>query len=251
MNKSMFIGLSIVLAVASIVASAIAQKQTGSQTLSINAQPSKMVAIAASDTSSDRLAHPPMRQTFTADPYQLAIFSEDNWQTPLTQAQFLKANTVLWEKALPHQYGPKFVLVSTQGNVLLLDEFINVASPHAVTLIGTSGEVIAQHSFQDVSQALNVSAADLTRQATSGWWISTPPLLADLGNYAVVKAGGTALEINLTTGSIGQIGKTGQSARSLEPAIEPADIATAKPATQSTVQSADPTAYSQKNPRRS
>ena len=166
-------------------------------------QPSTIVAIEADSTASgDRLAHPPIRQTFADEPYQLVIFAEDSWETPLARAVFSQSDDILWEKALPHQYGPKFVSISAQGYVLLLDEFINVASPHAITLIDTNGKVVAQHSFKDIERTLQVSAADLTKQATTGWWISAPPVLNPSGDRATVAAGGTLLDINLTTGEI-------------------------------------------------
>lgn len=205
MNRFLWlIGLPVTVAIISLIVSSINQKQIVSQALSSVAQPSTVVTIAAADstTGGDRLAHPPIRQTFTSGTYRLVISTEDNWKTPLTQTKLFKGNTVLWEKALPHQYGPKFVLMGTQGNVLLLDEFINVASPHAITLIDTKGHAIAQHSFKAIQTTLNLSTTDLTKQATTGWWISAAPTLNQLENCATVLTGGTTLSIDLETGAI-------------------------------------------------
>lgn len=205
----LLIGLPIAFSILGIIASTLTQKQTPVQALQVTAKSSEVIAIKTASTdnsgqiSRDRLAHPPIRQTFTTEPYQLTILTEDNWRTPLTQAKLEQDDIVLWEETLPHQYGPKFVLIGSQGNVLLLDEFINVASPHAITLIGTNGKVIAQHSFEAIAKTLNLNAADLTKQATTGWWISAPPTLID-GNRATVSTGGTLLEIDLTTGEISQ-----------------------------------------------
>ena len=218
MNKFWLVSLSVAVAIlagalaaplqrrlVSPVASAEVSRSKGTVASAplIEEQPSTIVAIETDSTASgDRLAHPPVRQTFADDPYQLVIFAEDSWETPLARAVFSQDNDILWEKALPHQYGPKFVSISAQGYVLLLDEFINVASPHAITLIDINGDVVAQHSFKDIEQTLQVSAADLTKQATTGWWITAPPVLNPSGDRATVAAGGTLLNISLTTGEI-------------------------------------------------
>jgi len=153
-------------------------------------------------TASDRLSHPPIRQTFSAGPYQLVVNAENRWETPVATSEFYDGGTLLWKKDLPHQYGPRFSLVSAQGHVLLLDEFINVASPHALTLLNVEGETLIQKSFADIQAALEVTPAELTAQATSGWWISAPPEISPDGKTALVQTGGTTLEINLNTGEL-------------------------------------------------
>ena len=189
------------------IAGSINQRKARQQALASGAKPSTVISIEATDEKiqGDRLAHPPVRQTFTTEPYQLVISAENSWETPLTKAQFFQGETPLWEKSLPHQYGPKFVIVSTRGNVLLLDEFINVASPHAITLIDSAGNTIARHGFKDIQTTLNVSAADLTKQATTGWWISAPPTLIESANCVTVSTGNATLGIDLTTGAMGQL----------------------------------------------
>lgn len=152
--------------------------------------------------TADRIAQPPLRQTFTNEPYQLVISAEDQWQTPRALSQLYEGDTRRWQKALPHQYGPRFVLISPAGQVLLLDEFINVASPYALTLIDSEGKVIVQHSFDEVQKALDISPAILTEQASSGWWISAPPSLNVRGDRASVETGGTTLEVDLATGEL-------------------------------------------------
>lgn len=162
----------------------------------------RTVATNIEPAATDRIALPPVRQTFTNGPYQLVISAEDQWQTPTTTAQLYEGSTLRWQTDLPHEYGPRFALVSPSGQVLLLDEFINVASPYALTLINPAGEVVMQRSFDTVQKALDVSPAALTQEATGGWWISAPPRLNASGNRALVQTGGTTLEINLTTGEL-------------------------------------------------
>lgn len=211
MNKFLWlVGLPIAIVILSAVVKprlrSIVSPIYRQQTAIAKAQPSTVLSIETSETSSksDRLAHPPIRQTFTTGPYKLIISAENNWESPLAEAQLLQNNTPLWKAALPHQYGPKFVLINPNGNVLLLDEFINVASPHAITLINSQGSTIAQYGFEDIQTTLKLSTAELTQQATTGWWISTAPRLIDSGNCAVIATGNTLLEINLETGILGE-----------------------------------------------
>ena len=192
------------------ILSSITQKPVVVQAQPLQAQPSTVITIDTTNENAagDRIAHPPVRQTFTTasdqgDAYRLVISAEDNWKSPIAKAKLFQGETVLWDESLPHQYGPRFVLIGANGNVLLLDEFINVASPHAITLINKKGQTIARYGFKDIQSALNLSTDELTKQATAGWWISAAPLLVDAGNCAAVSTGNKLLEINLITGVIG------------------------------------------------
>lgn len=175
------------------------------------AQPSVARPVAVETTSEtvsetaslDSLTWPPMRQTFTNGAYQLEIAAKDSWRSPSAIGKLYKNGTLLWQKDLPHQYGPRFSLVSPSGQVILFDEYINVASPYAIALINPTGETTRQYSFDDIKQALpDVAPADFTQQAASGWWISSLPTLEAAGNLASVETGGTTLELNLATGEL-------------------------------------------------
>ncbi len=159
--------------------------------------------------TADQLTYPPRRQTFTTGSYQFVVAATNQWQTPTATGTLYEGDRRLWQSNLPHEYGPRFVLVSPTGQVLLVDEFINVASPYALTLLDRAGNVIAQYSFDDIKRTLDVSSAELTQQATSGWWISAPPTLgstddaaARSGAIALIQTGGTTLEVNLATGEL-------------------------------------------------
>lgn len=191
----------VAVAAAAGVAIALSQVVTPTSKPDIQATPVAERATVKVATD-DSLSHPPVRQDFSNGPYQLVITAEDRWETPLANSTLYEGDSILWEQDLPHQYGPRFVLVGRQGQVLLLDEFINVASPHAVTLIAPDGEIIQQSSFEDIQKTLRLRPADLTRQATSGWWISAAPELSSDGRYVFIKTGGTTLKVNMNTGEL-------------------------------------------------
>ena len=172
-----------------------------------NAQPNVARPVAVETTSEttslDSLTRPPTRQTFTNGAYQLEITAKDSWRSPSTIGKLYRNGTLLWQKDLPHQYGPRFSMVSPSGQVVLFDEYINVASPYAIALINPTGETTCQYSFDDIKQTLpDVAPADFTRQAASGWWISSLPTLNAAGNFARVETGGTTLELDLATGKL-------------------------------------------------
>ena len=161
------------------------------------------VETVSETASLDRLTRPPTRQTFTNGAYQLEITAKDSWRSPSAIGKLYKNGTLLWQKDLPHQYGPRFSLVSPSGQVILFDEYINVASPYAIALVSSTGETTRQYSFDDIKQALpDVAPADFTRQAASGWWISSLPTLDAADNLARVETGGTTLELDLATGEL-------------------------------------------------
>lgn len=189
-----------VTAIASLVAFAFNQ-EPNAPTAEVKETPPAEQAVIQPVTD-DSISQPPVRQTFASGSYQLIISAEDSWETPLTVGKFYQGSQLLWQKDLPHQYGPRFALISKEGQVLLLDEFINVASPHALTLISPDGEIIRKNSFGDIHKALDIHPTTLTEQATDGWWISAPPVLSAKGDHALVATGGTTLEIDLKTGKL-------------------------------------------------
>lgn len=152
--------------------------------------------------AADRMAQPPLHQSFTTSPYRLIITAADSWQTPAATGQFYKDDTLLWQQTLPHQYGPRFALIGPQGHVLLLDEFINVASPYALSLLNAEGQIVAQYSFDDIQKTLAIPAATLTQKASSGWWISAMPTLSESAGSALVPTGGITLQVDLATGEL-------------------------------------------------
>ena len=160
------------------------------------------VTSSPTPAAADRMAQPPLHQTFSNSPYQLIVTATDSWQTPAATGQFYKGDTLLWQQPLPHQYGPRFVLISQQGHLLLLDEFINVASPYALTLLDADGQTLAQYSFDDIQKTLAIPAATLTQKASSGWWISAAPTLSESEGLALVPTGGTILRVDLATGEL-------------------------------------------------
>lgn len=109
----------------------------------------------------------------------------------------------VWSQSLPHSYGPRTALVNDAGTVVLLDEWINVASPYAIVVVGLDGAVKAQHSFDDIVEITDQSRADVVDQAAQGFWLAGDPELHEGGTQVTIPAAGGYLTLDLTTGELG------------------------------------------------
>ena len=108
----------------------------------------------------------------------------------------------VWSRPLPHSYGPRLGLVNDRGTVVLLDEWINVASPYAIVVMGPDGEVKAQHSFDDIVAVADQSRAAVVEQAAQGFWIAGRPALNRSGSQVSIPTAGGQLTLDLTTGDL-------------------------------------------------
>ncbi|WP_017300838.1 hypothetical protein [Nodosilinea nodulosa] len=105
----------------------------------------------------------------------------------------------VWSHTLPHSYGPRLALVNDAGTVVLLDEWINVASPYAIMVMGPEGEVAAQHSFDDIVEITGQSRAEVVEQAAQGFWLAGNPEIDHDGFQIIVPTAGGRLTIDLLT----------------------------------------------------
>ncbi len=109
---------------------------------------------------------------------------------------------LVWSQSLPHSYGPRLALVSDRGTVVLLDDWINVASPRAIVMLDRAGEVMAQHSFDDIVAAIGQSRAAVVDQATQGFWLGGSPEINRAGSHLSIPAAGGQISLDLTTGDL-------------------------------------------------
>ena len=157
----------------------------------------------------DSIAHPPERQEFHAPSgqYLLTIDAIDEWRSPRAQATLYSVandtRTRLWQRTLPHEYGPRHVLVSNDGDVLLLDEWITVMSRYAVLLINANNRTVAQQSFTDVEKVVGIPLGPIVTDERSGLWMGGPPTLDAPARQAIVPTvARRSLRIDLRTGRL-------------------------------------------------
>jgi hypothetical protein len=75
-------------------------------------------------------------------------------------------------------------------------------SDDALVLYSQAGVQIARHSVTDIEAVSGVSRADLAERATSGAWMSAPPVLDPAGDAVIVEAGRVPLRVDLGTGRL-------------------------------------------------
>ncbi|MFQ4139995.1 hypothetical protein PGN35_027145 [Nodosilinea sp. PGN35] len=108
----------------------------------------------------------------------------------------------VWAHTLPHSYGPRLALVNDGGTVVLLDEWINVASPRAIVVMGRTGAVEAEYGFDDIVRVTGQTRAAVVEQAAQGFWLSGQPHLERGGLRVAIPAAGGHLALNLATGEL-------------------------------------------------
>lgn len=153
----------------------------------------------------DRIDLPPVQAEYRSPggDYRFIISSADNWKSPQGRGRLMRQTAVVWEGGLPQEYGPRYVLVSDRGQVLMLDEGINVNSKYAIAILNPQQNRTIYHNFEQVREVLALPASTLVQQAAGGsWWISQQPSLDESGTRARIAAGGKILTVDLETGAI-------------------------------------------------
>jgi hypothetical protein len=164
-----------------------------------------LCAAGGPTMAQDRLDLPPAerRVASPSGAFTLTLRTPDNWKTPQVVASLVRGDgKVVWQQQLPHEHGPRRALVTDDGRVLLVDEWINVISPRALMLLAADGHIVAQHSAEAIFALLAVPLPVITRQAKSGAWIAEGPRLSLDSGTAAFEAGGRAFLIDLYEGRL-------------------------------------------------
>lgn len=85
---------------------------------------------------------------------------------------------------------------------MLIDDWINVPSPHALVLMGHSGQQLASYSIDALIALLGVSRRTVTAHARLGIWLSAAPALSPDGSHLVLDSGGRQLILRLADGAL-------------------------------------------------
>lgn len=109
---------------------------------------------------------------------------------------------LVWTRELPHRPRPRFAFVDDQCQVVLLDEWLNVRSALAVTVIDKNNRTVSVHDLEAVRAALDVPIGALAAQARHGVWIQAPPVPGAQGDAVEVAAGGRTLVIRMRDGAL-------------------------------------------------
>lgn len=156
----------------------------------------------------DRISRPaPIRHFVSpAGTCELSVSSADNWKTPYGVAALTrigdKAQRVEWRTPLPHYRGPRTAVVTDAGDAVLVDEWVNSPSRHAVTVISAAGKILAEYSFDQLVALLGVERRQISAHARLGTWMSAEPVLAPDQTSIGFSVAGRHLQLQLADGRL-------------------------------------------------
>jgi hypothetical protein len=166
------------------------------------------VRALATGMATDAHVLPPARRSFTSPSgaFTLTVSSADQWATPQAQAELVTTvdgvRRSLWQQTLPAPLGPRRALVADTGAVVLLDEWRNSPSPHALLLIAPSGNILAHYSIDALITILGVTRKTVARHAQLGIWLSSEHQWSRDGTALQLRAGGQVLLLQLSSGQL-------------------------------------------------
>lgn len=108
----------------------------------------------------------------------------------------------LWQQVLPHEWGPRTALVTNEGRVVLVDEWINVVSRRALTVLDVQGKTQRVHHAEEVFKLLDVPRRSISDAATAGPWRTGEPVLSADGETVELRSAQRRLLLSTRTGQL-------------------------------------------------
>lgn len=108
----------------------------------------------------------------------------------------------MWQQRLPHEWGPRTAVVSDEGRVVLVDEWINVVSSLALTLLDAQGRTVVVHPAEQIFSLLDVPRRSIADAATAGVWRTGEPRLSADGEAVELHAANRRLRLSTRTGQL-------------------------------------------------
>jgi hypothetical protein len=154
---------------------------------------------------SDRIDRAPLERTIKSPDghFRLSVNALDGWKTPRAVATLRDATGhVRWRKTLPHEGGPRAIVVNNKGAALFVDEWINVIPRHALMVVAPSGKIVGDHPGESVLTLLSVPRRTIGDLARVGPWRSSDAMLSADGQSASLRSGGRTVTISLVNGAV-------------------------------------------------
>lgn len=112
------------------------------------------------------------------------------------------SQTTRWQQHLDFYVGPRFMFVTNDGVVVLVDEWLRkVDTPNAVTGFGPDGNRMYRYSLDDIKAKTGLSWSKIESSATEGAWLSEPPVIT--GSRTIeLHVGNVRLRLDAATGEL-------------------------------------------------
>jgi hypothetical protein len=174
-----------------------------------NITPKELMSERENASDVDQISLPPLQTEFFSPQgdFRFTVSTPDKWKSTRGYGRLVRLmdgiSESIWEGKLPQEYRPRYVLVGQQGEVLMLDEWINVKSKYAIVVLNPRNDLIIQYDFDKVQNVLDVPTSEIVQRATGGsWWLSEPPSLNKSGSEAYIPTSGKVLRVDLQTGQL-------------------------------------------------
>jgi hypothetical protein len=93
-------------------------------------------------------------------------------------------------------------MVANSGAVVLIDEWINIPSKHALMLVSPMGATLAHYPLDELITTLGVSRRTITEHNGLGIWLSRMPVFNTDESTLMLAAGGRGLSLDMASGSL-------------------------------------------------
>jgi len=141
--------------------------------------------------------------------FRLVISGSKGWLNPRPSAELFqmldsgRSSVQEWRiEELPHRLGPESAIISNDGIVVLVDEWIRTPSPRALTVFDREGMVKSVYSFDEIAKITGMSPSLMIKSAKTGTWESGKPILAADSVSTRFFTCDTYFSLNLKTGEI-------------------------------------------------
>ena len=156
----------------------------------------------------DAIDLPPVHREFMSPSanFVLTISSDDHWATPMARAALNSRRAgvqqIVWRQTLLNIKGPRRAMITDYGAVILIDDWINSPSDHALSVLSAKGKTVATYSLDALIAILNVPRRDVSSHATLGIWLSAEPTVSDDGATVRFRTAGRGLVLRVRDGRI-------------------------------------------------
>lgn len=138
--------------------------------------------------------------------FVLTLSNFDAWSSKHVEAELVESSGAVqrarWRLILPHEMGPRWALVTDDGATILVDEWINIPSRHAVMLLDPSGQMLADYSIDQLIELLKITRKTIAAHARLGPWLTSAPTLCAGGASVEFRVGGRGLSLELANGRL-------------------------------------------------
>ena len=97
------------------------------------------------------------------------------------------------------------MVVTDSGAVVLMDEWINVPSRHALMLLAPNGNELAHLGIDGLVRLLGVPRRTVSDHGRLGIWMSSAPALSADGRAVIFASGGRQLMLSLADGQVSAV----------------------------------------------